>query len=58
MIEEQTESTILSSNVAQRNQEINFLSEALGRPCRLKRIFRASEHNFRADAFHKHCDNI
>ena len=29
----------------------------LDKPLQIERIFRASEHNFRSEAFHHHCDN-
>ena len=35
-----------------------FLSNALSHPKRLRLLFRASEHKFKASKFHEHCDNI
>ena len=32
--------------------------EMLEKPRRVERIFKASDHNFKVEAFHKHCDNI
>ena len=32
--------------------------EELRNPFQIKLIFRASEHGFKASAFHDHCDNI
>ena len=34
----------------------DFLLEALNYPSKVERIFRASEHDFKAASFHKHCD--
>ena len=38
-------------------EQADFLKNILGNPRRIERIFRASEHNFRAAAFHEKCDN-
>ena len=37
---------------------IRFISETLNCPNKIELIFRASEHAFKANAFHTHCDNI
>ena len=34
------------------NEQKEFLSQILEKPTRIERIFKASEHCFRADAFH------
>ena len=49
------ESKILSS--LDSNKHI-FLHYSLGHPKRLKLLFRASEHKFKVQAFHKFCDDI
>jgi hypothetical protein len=42
-----------------RDQDkIAFLLKSLGYPSKIQLIFRASQHNFEAAAFHEHCDNI
>ena len=38
------------------SRDIKFISESLCRPSALKLLFRASEHSFSAEAFHRHCD--
>ena len=48
----------LKYEAPERNQRINFLMNALGNPCRVESIFKASEHNFMPVAFHEHCDDI
>ena len=35
-----------------------LLREWLGRPAKIELLFRASEHNFSAEAFHKKCDKV
>jgi hypothetical protein len=35
-----------------------LLKESFGRPVQLKLLFRASEHNFSAAAFHARCDHL
>ena len=37
-------------------EQAAFLKNILGNPKRIERIFRASEHNFKAAAFHEKCD--
>ena len=38
------------------SRDIQFISDSLCRPSALKLLFRASEHSFSAEAFHRHCD--
>ena len=38
--------------------ELRFLKDILGNPIRIEKLFRASEHGFRAVAFHEKCNNI
>ena len=40
------------------SRDIKFISDSLCRPSSLKLLFRASEHQFRAKAFHSKCDGI
>ena len=35
-----------------------FIADSLNKPKKLQLLFRASEHQFKAAAFHKHCDGI
>ena len=55
------DSVILSSEFGLsfelRQEQLSFLNKILSNPVRVERIFRASEHNFKAAAFHKYCDN-
>lgn len=37
---------------------IKFIIKELGNPKGLKLLFRASDHNFKAQYFHTFCDNI
>ena len=39
-----------------RQDQIDFLNASLGNPQQIKRIFKASEHQFKALAFHQACD--
>ena len=49
------DSNLISQLTEQQNQ---FISESLNKPKKLQLLFRASEHQFKAKAFHKHCDGI
>ena len=40
-----------------KDEQSSFLKQILSNPVRIERIFRASEHNFKAAAFHQYCDN-
>ena len=40
----------------EKAKQQDFLLEALNYPNKIDRIFRASEYDFKAAAFHKHCD--
>ena len=40
-----------------RKEQAEFLFKAVNYPKKVERIFRASEHNFSAAAFHQKCDN-
>ena len=48
---------IVDSAILNNQGQADFLKDILGNPRRIERIFRASEHNFRAAAFHEKCDN-
>ena len=39
-------------------QQIRFIADSLNQPKKLQLLFRASEHQFKAAAFHQHCDGI
>ena len=39
-------------------QQIRFIADSLNQPKKLQLLFRASEHQFKAKAFHQHCDGI
>ena len=47
----------IDSAILNNQGQADFLKNILGNPKRIERIFRASEHNFRAAAFHEKCDN-
>ena len=38
------------------SRDIKFISDSLCRPSAMRLLFRASEHSFSAEAFHRHCD--
>ena len=40
------------------SKHTQFISDSLCRPSSLRLLFRASEHQFRAKAFHSKCDGI
>ena len=58
----QIESAILSEkfglNKSTIKEHADFLRIILNNPVKIKRIFRASEFDFKASAFHEKCDNI
>jgi hypothetical protein len=51
------DSLILRPEDKNADSHTQLLRESFGRPARLALLFRASEHNFSAKAFHAHCDN-
>ena len=38
--------------------QVSFIKKSLGNPTGSRLIFRASEHEFKASAFHAECDNV
>ena len=46
-----------SANIPLKQEQIEFLMKSLKSPRKVELIFRASEHNFSAAAFHQKCDN-
>ena len=38
------------------SKHTQFISDSLCRPSAMRLLFRASEHKFSAEAFHRHCD--
>jgi hypothetical protein len=51
------DSLVLREGDRDWEKRLQFLRESFGRPVRLALMFRASEHDFSAKAFHAHCDN-
>jgi hypothetical protein len=51
------DSLVLREGDRDWEKRLQFLRESFGRPARLALMFRASEHDFSAKAFHAHCDN-
>ena len=56
------DSLIFKGDLPPNNKELNakqlkYLTEILNKPNRMDLLFRASEHDFRAAAFHEKCDN-
>jgi hypothetical protein len=49
---------IIRDEDEKREQHLKLLRESLEAPARLEILFRASEHDFSAAAFHYKCDNI
>ena len=41
-----------------KSEQMGFLKEILGKPTRIERVFRASDHGFSAITFHEKCNNI
>ena len=39
-------------------KQIQFIADSLNKPKKLQLLFRASEHQFKAKAFHEHCDGV
>ena len=52
------DSKIISKEHEKREEYLKFLRDSLEYPKKVELLFRASEHNFSAAAFHKKCDNI
>ena len=48
--------SILISQLTEQQKQ--FIANSLNKPKKLKLLFRASEHQFKGKAFHKHCDGI
>ena len=40
-----------------KEDQLSFLNEILSNPVRIEKLFRASEHGFKAAAFHEKCNN-
>ena len=40
-----------------KEEQVNFLKTNLNNPKKIEKIFKASEHNFKAATFHEKCDN-
>ena len=53
-----TEMLRIDSHIIQEKSENSFIQDALGDPKKLNLVFRASEHGFKALAFHEKCDNL
>jgi hypothetical protein len=47
----------LDSVILKEHSDIVFIEETLGHPKKIELLFRASEHGFKAEAFHLHCDD-
>ena len=52
------DSFILDGSTEENRAQLSFLLSSLNHPRSLKLLFRASEHYFRAKAFHKKCDGV
>lgn len=52
------ESTILSKENYLVFEQLDYLKKILNQPKKLTLLYRASENNFRAEAFHKNCDGV
>ena len=51
-------SKILSAKTEKGRKQFQMIYSNLSKPKELKLLFRGSEHNFKAKAFHQNCDNI
>ena len=51
-------SKVLTMNEDSLYEHFQFIDTSLCRPSKYKLIFRASQHDFSAKAFHEHCDKI
>ena len=40
-----------------KSEQLSFLKDILNNPVRIEKLFRASEHDFKAAAFHEKCNN-
>jgi hypothetical protein len=58
MQESQLDSQILNTYNKGNEEQVKFLFQSLKNPKQLQLLFRASEHDFSAIAFHSKCDNI
>jgi len=48
----------LDSVLIKDNSQLAFLEQELSHPKKVELLFRASEHDFKAEKFHNICDNI
>lgn len=52
------ESNILSKENYLVFEQLDYLKKILNQPKKITLLYRASENNFRAEAFHKNCDGV
>ena len=48
----------IDSRIVLGKNENSFIEDTLGDPKKLNLVFRASEHDFKAQTFHEKCDNL
>jgi hypothetical protein len=52
------DSLVIKEADKSRGQCLHLLLNSFDRPVQLELMFRASEHDFRADTFHEKCDDV
>ena len=52
------DSIVLNKEKEIRIEQLKFLMKTLNNPKKITKMFRASDYEFKAEEFHKKCDNI